>query len=208
LFDAQVSNQLSPLVTALDAAAHRHAFAIALAFRLRLDQSRQEGIMVVTETIAGLSAIKTAFDMTKAIKDINDAAIRNAAVIELQEKILSAREAQTALLQRVDDLEAELATFKTWASEKLRYQLKDFGGGTFAYELKASEANGEPMHRVCPSCYEKQKKSILQSRGRDAWQRDMYKCHGCESEYAFGVKQERNLSARAETEYDPFDRRR
>jgi hypothetical protein len=36
--------------------------------------------MVVTETIAGLSAIKTAFDMTKALKDINDAAIRNAAV--------------------------------------------------------------------------------------------------------------------------------
>jgi hypothetical protein len=56
--------------------------------------------MVVTETIAGLSAIKTAFDMTKALKDINDAAIRNAAVIELQEKILSARDAQTALFAR------------------------------------------------------------------------------------------------------------
>ena len=153
--------------------------------------------MVVSETIAGLSAIKTAFDMTKALKDINDAAIRNAAVIDLQEKILSAREAQTALLERIEDLEAQLDTFKTWAAEKQRYQLRDFGGGTFAFELNPQEANGEPMHRLCPTCFEKKQKSILQSRGRDAWKRDMFKCNACGTEFSFGVKHERNLSARS-----------
>ena len=70
--------------------------------------------MVVTETIAGLSAIKTAFDMTKALKDINDAAIRNAAVIELQEKILAAQAAQFALVERVGELEKEVTRFETW----------------------------------------------------------------------------------------------
>jgi hypothetical protein len=35
------------------------------------------------------------------LKDINDAVIRNGAVIELQEKILAARQKQTALLERL-----------------------------------------------------------------------------------------------------------
>lgn len=42
--------------------------------------------MVVAETIAGLGAFKSMYDMAKALKDINDATVRNGAVIELQEK--------------------------------------------------------------------------------------------------------------------------
>jgi len=52
---------------------------------------------MVGEVFAGLSAFKAMYDAAKALKDINDAAIRNSAVIELQEKILSAQAAQAAL---------------------------------------------------------------------------------------------------------------
>jgi hypothetical protein len=38
--------------------------------------------MVVTETIAGLSAIKTAFDMSKALQGIHDAVAHDRAVIQ------------------------------------------------------------------------------------------------------------------------------
>ena len=41
---------------------------------------------MVGEALAGLSALKTAFDLAKGLKDITDVANRNAAVIELQEK--------------------------------------------------------------------------------------------------------------------------
>lgn len=118
--------------------------------------------MVVTETIAGLSAIKTAFDMTKALKDINDAAIRNAAVIELQEKILSARDAQTALLDRVSHLEKEVADFEKWEAEKEEYELKEVFSQTFAYSIKESARGTRPSHLICANCYEGRKKSILQ----------------------------------------------
>jgi hypothetical protein len=47
------------------------------------------------EIFAGLSAIKAALDLAKGLKDINDATVRNRAVIELREKILAAREAQS-----------------------------------------------------------------------------------------------------------------
>ncbi len=46
---------------------------------------------MVSEIFAGLGAFKTMFDIAKGLKDINDAAARNAAVVELQEKILAAQ---------------------------------------------------------------------------------------------------------------------
>lgn len=118
--------------------------------------------MVVAETIAGLGAIKTAFDMTKALKDINDAAIRNAAVIELQEKILSARDAQTALLDRVNLLEKEVASFEKWDTEKEEYELKEIFSRTFAYAIKESARGARPPHLICANCFEDRKKTILQ----------------------------------------------
>lgn len=68
---------------------------------------------MVSEVFAGLGAFKTMLDMAKALKDINDATIRNGAIIELQEKILTAREAQSALLERIGELEEKVAGFET-----------------------------------------------------------------------------------------------
>ena len=56
---------------------------------------------MVGEIYAGLGAFKIMFDTAKALKDMNDAAIRNGAVIELQEQILSAQTQQLTLVDRV-----------------------------------------------------------------------------------------------------------
>jgi hypothetical protein len=141
---------------------------------------------MVAEVFAGLSAIKTAFDIAKGLKDIDTAASRNAAVIELQEKILAAREAQTALLDRIGELEKEMARFETWEAEKKRYKLTDFGAGTFAYSLKPEEANGEPPHRICAACYQKNRKSILQFAHHSVGQ-DYFDCPECKTKQAFGI---------------------
>jgi hypothetical protein len=119
---------------------------------------------MVGEVFAGLGALKTAFDIAKGLKDIDDATRRNAAVIELQEKILAAREAQSTLLDRVGELEEEVAGFETWDAEKQRYELKQLarGGAAFAYALKANAQPAEPFHCICASCYQKRTKSILQ----------------------------------------------
>lgn len=142
--------------------------------------------MVVAETIAGLGAIKTAFDIAKGLKDIDDAARRNAAVIELQEKILSAQQAQSELVDRIRELQTQVASFEKWDTEKERYQLIDFGGNTFAYVLKSDTARGEPLHRICPNCYERRTKSILQFRGKNAFSQDIYFCVACKTEFNFG----------------------
>jgi hypothetical protein len=119
---------------------------------------------MVGEAFAGLSAIKTAFDIAKGLKDIDDAARRNAAIIELQKELLSAQAAQSDMTQRIRDLQEELASFETWDAEKEKYQLKQLvpSGPSFAYVLKPQAASGEPFHCICATCYQKRIKSVLQ----------------------------------------------
>lgn len=136
---------------------------------------------MVGEAIAGLSAVKTAFDLAKALKDMDTAAARNAAVIELQEKIFTAREAQTALLERVGELEKEVARLKDWEAEKQRYALMALAPGFFAYVLKPEEQRGMPPHAICANCYERSAKSILQSNGEIQWVKHEWVCPSCKT---------------------------
>jgi len=121
---------------------------------------------MVTDFLAGLGVFKTIYDSAKSLKDMNDGAIRNGAVIELLEKILSAREAQAALLEKVSALEKEIAAFETGDAEKLRYELKTTGGGGFVYTLKPDAQPPEPPHQICANCYQSRRKSFLQKRGQ------------------------------------------
>jgi hypothetical protein len=141
---------------------------------------------MVGEVLAGLSAIKTAFDIAKGLKDIDDAARRNAAVIELQEKILIAQQAQMALVERIGELEKQVERFETWKAEKNRYKLTDYGGGTFAYALKPEEAQGEPEHRICAHCYESGHRALLQFSHKSGGQ-DYFDCLSCKTQQAFGL---------------------
>ncbi len=142
--------------------------------------------MVAAEIISGLGGLKAAFDLAKGLKDIDDATRRNAAVIELQEKILTAQQAQSSLVERVHELENKVAGFEAWDAEKKRYKLKDFGGGTFAYELQPEEARGEPTHRVCAACYQKRHLSILQFGFRGQSGDEHYDCPECKTRFRFG----------------------
>jgi hypothetical protein len=152
----------------------------------------------------GLGAIKTAFDMAKALETIHEAVARDRAVIDLQKEILTAQQAQFALIERVRDFEKQLATFEDWDAEKKRYQMKDFGGGTIAYSLKPEMADGEPPHNLCSACYQNRKKGILQPMGINAYRQQMVKCAECNKDFTLGTRIERNFSARAQTDWNPF----
>ena len=116
---------------------------------------------MAVELIAGLGLFKSMLDAAKGLKNINDAAVRNAAVIELQGKILAAQEQQMALVERVGELEEEVARSKTWDTEKQRYHLAQLAPGTAAYLVKEDARGTEPPHCICTNCYEDGKKSVL-----------------------------------------------
>jgi hypothetical protein len=160
--------------------------------------------MVIAETLTGLSAFKSMFDLAKSIKGMDDTIKRNEAVSELWEQIFSAQTRYAAAVEQIKELEAKLASFEKWEAEKARYYLRDDGGGTYAYELKGAPPSGEPPHRICPACYQKGEKGLLQSRGQNAWHQEMVQCTACDKEFVLGQRVERSFNARAQTEYDPF----
>lgn len=139
---------------------------------------------MIGEAFAGLSAIKTAFDMTQGLQSIHDAVARDRAVIELQKEILLAQSAQAALLDRVSQLEKEVARFETWDAEKKRYELKALRVDVFAYMLKPDSRGVEPPHWLCANCYEQRKKSIFQWTPETAVARRVYRCPACNASIA------------------------
>lgn len=115
------------------------------------------------ELVIGLGLFKSALDLLKTLKDVNDTAARQGIAIELGGKILAAQEQQASLIEQIDTLKAEITSFETWDAEKQRYELKPLGNaGVFAYSLKPAHENGEPPHWICPDCYQDRKKRILQ----------------------------------------------
>ena len=160
---------------------------------------------MASEIFAGLSALKTAFDLAKGLKDINDTATRNAAVIDLQEKILAAQQAQSTLIERLGALEKELTNFETWSAEKERYELTQVDNGVFVYALKPGIKTGEPPHLLCTNCYQQNKKSLLQATQQLKGRHRVHVCPACKSEFIFGCVPRPPMPEA--NRYNPFTRR-
>lgn len=120
----------------------------------------------VASLLSSISALK---NIAAAMFGLRDAAAFQSKQIEFQAKLLDANnaafrahEVRSSLLERIRELETELAKVKAWECEKQRYELKHLGWGAFAYMLKPSARGTEPPHRICTDCFEHDHKAIVQ----------------------------------------------
>ncbi|WP_415279855.1 hypothetical protein [Brucella sp. BZ] len=134
---------------------------------------------------SGYTALTTAFNLAKGLKDVHDQVKVNEVLIELQAKILEAQEAVRDGRDRLENAEQELKGYKDWDIVASRYQLKDFGGQTFAYALRKEAANGQPWHLACPNCFGNRRLSILQHSGNYSGQRG-FDCSACKTRVRLG----------------------
>ena len=135
---------------------------------------------MVDGVIGGFSAFTGLIGMARGMKDMNDAVVRNEAVYALTEKLLDAQQEYAALAQKVGELEAKLAAYETWESEKQRYELKDHGNdGVLAYALKPGVEPAEPPHSLCPDCYQHREKRILQPEMKAPGMAHALVCRAC-----------------------------
>ena len=128
--------------------------------------------MVDMLAIQGLiSGLQSATDITKALYQLKTSADVQAKVVELQTAILSAQQSalsanaeQFAMIQRVRELEEELARLNAWEEEKKRYRLvypiED--SGLAVYAIKESCKGTEQPHWICTKCYGDGRCTILQ----------------------------------------------
>jgi hypothetical protein len=129
--------------------------------------------------------------------DLRDAAALQTKVIELQGLILTAQGSalgaqseQFATMERLRLLEAKVSELEAWETEKQRYQLKDHGSETFAYALRHDASAGEPHHRLCVTCFENRRRSILQFKHKTYRGQEVMHCPGCKTDIALGTPRE------------------
>jgi hypothetical protein len=124
--------------------------------------------VAISKAIA--SALKTVKDAEtkKAIAGIQDS------LLDVQSKLLTAQSQYEALAEVKRELEQKIMQYEKWDSESTRYELKELAAGIFVYALKPDETRGEPLHWLCPNCFQQRQKSILEKPGVDYLN---YKCH-------------------------------
>jgi hypothetical protein len=142
-----------------------------------------------------MSPPKAAGDVAKGLVDIRDTVKFGEAVIRLQGQILSAQQGALAAQSRESELGDEIRVLKArvaevegWEAEKKRYALEELPPGVFVYSLKPAMANGEPAHKLCQTCYQRGKKSILHAGEPSSGQYNLT-CHECGVNLTIGTYQ-------------------
>jgi hypothetical protein len=144
--------------------------------------------MDLGQITAAVSSLKIAGEIAKGLIDLKTGAEVQAKAIELNQKIIDAQHqifaanaTQTTLVERIRELEKEIAAMKAWDAEKQRYQMASPFTGATVFAVKKAMSNGEPAHYLCANCFKAGKPSILQnSQTKDGWA--MLICSGCKSE--------------------------
>jgi hypothetical protein len=142
--------------------------------------------MPAAEITAGITSIRAAIDLAKAMVASRDAKMLAAGADEMKvllsdaiNNLIEAQQAQMAQLEQIQALKTEIAKFRDWDSEKQKYELKNVGNGVSAYMTKPAARGVEDPHWLCPTCFENGKKAYLQFSVRMSSGGSVYRCKGC-----------------------------
>ena len=143
-----------------------------------------------------LSSLQALKDIGQAMVGLRDGAAFQAKLIEFQSKIIdannsafAAQEERRALTDEIQRLKQQIDALKSWEAEKQRYELRQMRDGVLAYALKLDIKTTDPGHWICPTCFERSLKSVLQLETRAPYRSHVYVCHACGTElYADGVR--------------------
>ncbi|WP_049249292.1 hypothetical protein [Neisseria elongata] len=132
------------------------------------------GLKEAGTLLKGFSQLKTDAEVAQKTIELNQI------IAAVQNDLFEAQTAYSAAVGRINELEKELMAIKDWSTEQQRYQLYELAPGSFVYRLKVEMAHGEPIHDICPQCYEQSIKSILQFNGYEgAFHK--YSCSCCQT---------------------------
>src|SRR5260370_38734171 len=101
----------------------------------------------MTAIAAALASIKAAKDIEQAMIGLRDTAAFQEKLLEFQSKLIDANNAaftaqdeRSSMLDRIRELEKEVADLKAWEAEKERYELQRLEPGELIYRLKSDAA--------------------------------------------------------------------
>ncbi|MFC7290898.1 hypothetical protein [Hirschia litorea] len=147
--------------------------------------------MVMEQFLAAKAAVESlnqGIEMLKTFEEVKDAnnsaTLRfdlNRKILEAQQYALEAQREQLNQQTRISELEQEIAHLKSWENFKEDYSLEEVSKGTYLY---VSKENFSPEIWLCPNCFERAAKSILQANGAGVQTYyHSFKCPNCQETY-------------------------
>jgi len=124
-------------------------------------------------------AVKTATGILHLVKDTETkqkVIELQTAILDLHDRVRLAQSEQDELAKVKDELERKLMEYERWDAQAARYELRELADGIFVYALKPEHKGSEPLHYLCPHCFNQKKRSILQ---RPRAGHKNYVCHDC-----------------------------
>ena len=119
-------------------------------------------ITTALETILAISNLTKAIISDQNIGEVKAIAIDlNDKITELQSVIFTLQAENHELLDANRDLRNEQVKAAQWENTKSRYKMNPLCAGVLVYTLKAKHQTTEPLHHICPNCYENNHRSIL-----------------------------------------------
>lgn len=165
---------------------------------------------MIAETSAVLSTLKIAFDMAKGIQALDLEVEVNGAVINLQRQILQAqseafseREVMMGMAARIRELEQEVSKADDWENQKKRYKLTVSPIGAFTYDLKAEFQIEESFHRLCATCFDAGRKSLLHVKAKDRVG-EIVRCGHCKEDLTLEAFQATIMTFGGRRDYDGY----
>ena len=115
----------------------------------------------------GLSAIKTGTEIIQGAKELvsgkdPDLLALKQKLSDLYDELIIAKKAQMTMQDTLLKLQDEAKQAEAFDAEAHRYVMTRTSQGATIYSLRPDEARGEPLHDLCPNCFQNKKKSMLQ----------------------------------------------
>lgn len=141
---------------------------------------------MIAEISSLVASSKAAYDIAKGINSLKSEIDRNESVSKVLEVLLAVQTqalSVNAIAQKLQEEKYELTKkvmeFEKWSETISQYELKEIAPGVLVYAYKKSDNSKEPMHWLCPNCFDtKRQKSIFQRMAQDG-RGTHYACHGC-----------------------------
>ena len=123
---------------------------------------------MIADSVSAVSGIKAALDIAKGVSALKGEVEINQAIISIQRTLLDAQESALADKQIIGELRGRLTDIERAEQSRsdrqrdmARYRLTKSPMGAYFYELRPEMAEGEVTHRLCATCYQEGRKSIL-----------------------------------------------
>ncbi|UVT17514.1 MAG: hypothetical protein H8K04_08250 [Nitrospira sp.] len=145
---------------------------------------------------SAISGLQTAGQLAKSMSELSASIDLKTKVIELQSAILAAQQSalaaqsdQLAMIERIRNLEKEIADVKAWEEQKQRYKMIPpwAGASCLVYGLKESCKGAEPAHWICTKCYDDGRRTVLNPK-KSQTSMALLHCPTCKAEVETGYR--------------------